>query len=82
MTNTQIKEFVDYIVETEKSLHKFNKKAMKNEMSVISQKIQFVMDEISKTPAKDVGLIIVLASMETKLRDCLDCLKSRAGVNN
>ena len=84
MTNTQIQDFAEYIIDLEDALHGFHydDMAMRNQMPIIYQKIELLMEELSNTPAEDAELKVVLVSMEMKLRKCLDCVKSRTGVNN
>ena len=84
MTNTQIKNLAEYIIDLEEALQNsfYDAMAMKNQLPIIYQKIEFLMGVISNTPAEDGEMKVVLVSMEMKLRKCLDCVKSRTGVNN
>jgi hypothetical protein len=84
MTNTQIQDYAEYIIDLEEALQNsfYDAMAMKNQMPIIYQKIEFLVSEISKTPAEDGEMKIVLVSMEMKLRKCLECIKNRTGVNN
>ena len=84
MTNTQINDLADYIIDLEEGLMEwdYDNIAMQTEIPIIYQKIKLLMDETFNTPAEDKEMKIVLASMEMKLRKCLDCVKNRIGVNN
>lgn len=82
MTNTQIHELAQYIIDLEDGLYDYDAIAMKTELPIICQKAELLISEISNTPAEDTEMKVVLASMELKLRGCLDCIKNRTGANN
>ncbi len=44
-------------------------------IDVASKLPTILLDETFNTPAKDREIKVVLASMEMKLRKCLDCMK-------
>jgi len=70
MTNTQINNLAQYIIDLEEGLYEYDYDdiAMKTELPIV--------------PAEDKEKKIVLASMEMKLRKCYDCIKRRIGANN